>query len=845
MTAKDEILRVANALLKPGEVVELRIFETKNGHNTIIAGYFDNFDKLAQATASYSGRPGIEGLYWTLNPCVRALLARAANRLTKLKATTSDKDIQKRTRFLIDCDPVRPSGISATDDEKERAADVTRQIRRHLRHEGWPQPFVADSGNGYHLLYPVDLPNDKPSHELIKACVTALAAMFDNDAVKIDTTVHNAARICKVYGSVAAKGESTSDRPHRTAHLLHVPKSPQIIVSRELLEALAAKAPKQSETPRTTQSNGAGRISPEKVEEFLAQAGIDHGGRIPYAGGWKWQLRICWFDASHTATSVIVTLGGNGALGYHCSHNSCKGNDWHKFRNEVENKLGYRFSFADSAYICSVEWANPLPLADDLPAVQPFAAEFLPKSFLPLVEDLSERMQTPMDYAAASVIVALAGCVNRRAVMQPKAEDTSWRVIPNLWGAIIAPPGMMKSPILRAATLPLTHIEDKWRAEFESARADFELEKERAELRWQAWREDYKNAVKKGGAEPIQPDKTLRQPAQQRLVLCDATFEKLHEILQENPAGVVVLRDELTGWLATLDKQGREGERAFFLQAWNGDGGFTVDRIGRGSIHVPAVCVSLFGAIQPARLRWYLSDTVAGGPNDDGLFQRFQIIVWPDCPRDWKLIDRAPNNHALAMTEKILSSLAHLSADFPVRMRFDCDSQKVFFEWLTELEGKVREERGLHPAIVAHLSKYRSLMPSLAALFELADRAAADDELGGTITVNLEHARKAAALCEYLESHAKRIYACIVSPEHRAARELARHIQAGDLKNPFKTRDVYLRGWSGLDDPDRVRSACRLLEDAGWISEEVAPRSQGGGRPSEAWQINPMVSHAK
>jgi putative DNA primase/helicase len=396
-------------------------------------------------------------------------------------------------------------------------------------------------------------------------------------------------------------------------------------------------------------------------------------------------------------------------------------------------------------------------------------------------------------------------------------------------------------------TKPLTGIEEIWRANFQQEEEAYELEKERADLRKQAWKEKTKDAYKKGTAEPTPPEQPQKPPLQKRLVLTDATFEKLHEILAENPAGVLVLRDELTGWLATLEKPGREGERAFYLQAWNGDTGFSMDRIGRGSIYVPAVCVSLLGNIQPARLRWYLSDAVAGGPNDDGLFQRFQILVWPDPPRDWTLIDRPPKNLPLANAEKVFSALANLPADPPVHLRFDCDSQQLFFEWLAELESKVRGESGLHPAMVAHLSKYRSLMPSLAALFELADRAAGDDGLAGkiTVTVSVEHAKQAAALCDYLELHARRVYACIVSPECRAARELARHIQAGDLKSPFKTRDVYVRGWSGLDDPDRVRSACRLLEDVAWIREEVAPRPQSGGRPSEAWQINPMVSHEK
>jgi putative DNA primase/helicase len=487
-------------------------------------------------------------------------------------------------------------------------------------------------------------------------------------------------------------------------------------------------------------------------------------------------------------------------------------------------------------------WDNPLPLGDDMPAVQPFTLDFLPKSFLPLVKDVSERMQTPMDYAAASVIVALAGCVNRRAVMQPKAEDTSWHVIPNLWGAIIAPPGLMKSPVQQQMTKPLTGIEEIWRANFQQEEEAYELEKERADLRKQAWKEKTKESYKRKAPEPTPPEQPRKPPLQKRLVLTDATFEKLHEILAENPAGVLVLRDELTGWLATLEKPGREGERAFYLQAWNGDTGYSMDRIGRGSIYVPAVCVSLLGNIQPARLRWYLSDAVAGGPNDDGLFQRFQILVWPDPPRDWTLIDRPPNSLALAKAEKVFSALANLPADPPVPLRFDCDGQKLFFEWLAELESKVRGECGLHPAIVAHLSKYRSLMPSLAALFELADRAAGDDGLAGKITVSVEHAKQAAVLCDYLLLHARRVYACVVSPQCRAARELARHIKAGDLSNPFKTRDVYLKGWSGLDDAERVRSAIELLEDAAWVRREESPKSQSGGRPTETWRINPKVA---
>jgi putative DNA primase/helicase len=485
----------------------------------------------------------------------------------------------------------------------------------------------------------------------------------------------------------------------------------------------------------------------------------------------------------------------------------------------------------------TAEWPDPAPLGDDLPPVEAFALELLPQSLRPLVEDISDRMQTPPDFAAIAGIVALAGCVNRRALIRPKVED-NWTVTPNLWGAIIADPGFMKSPILRAMTAPLAHIEEMWRAEYESSSGDYEVEKEKAELRFQAWRERFKAAEKQGKTPPTQPDNTLKEPTLRRLLLTDATFEALHEILSKNPAGVLVTRDELTSLISTLDRPGREGERGFFLQSWNGDSGFTIDRIGRGSIYVPAVCVSLLGCIQPARLRWYLSQSLDGGPSDDGLLQRFQLAAWPDPPRDWKLIDRTPNNTALATAEKVFTILANLSADSPIQLHFDPEAQQLFFVWWAELERKIRSEAGLHPALVAHLAKYRSLLPTLAGLFELADAAA---QSRNAESINLAHAQQAAAWCEYLESHAKRIYSCVTSPDAHAARLLAGHIEHGDLGQTFSTRQVYaLHHWAGLDTPERVRAALDVLADAGWVREfDQRPEK---GRPSEKWQVNPKVT---
>lgn len=481
----------------------------------------------------------------------------------------------------------------------------------------------------------------------------------------------------------------------------------------------------------------------------------------------------------------------------------------------------------------SDDWPEPEPLGGELPSVQVFETALLPESLRPLVEDTAERMQVPLDYAAVVSVLSLAGVTNRRAMIQPKAEDTSWVVVPNLWGGIVAPPGLKKSPVISAISRPLARIEADWRSEYDSALSAFNQQKELAELRLSAWKEIVKANAKKGNGAPARPDDSLTVPVSRRLITQDATAEKLHELLRDNPAGILVIRDELSGWLATLDKPGREGERGFFLSAWNGDTPYTMDRIGRGSIHVEACCVSMLGGIQPARLRSYLADALADGPLNDGLLQRFQLLVYPDHSRHWQYVDRPPNSAGIEKAEKLYRRLAHLDAADPIRLRFAPDAQELFVAWLTELEGKVRGN-DLHPALVAHLSKYRKVMPSLALLSELAD--------GGTEAVSLAHAHQAAAWCDYLESHARRVYSMIVSPERQAAAELGRHLGTGwkQAEGFFTVRDVYQNDWRGLKAPDDVRKALPFLEDAAWVRRMEPERTTG--RPSEVFAINPKVT---
>ena len=212
-----EILQAVQILRQPGEVAEIRAF---SGRGTT-SGYFNDFRELAKCAAELDDR-GYQ-VYMTLNSVLPALLARSENRLeSRPKASTTDADIVKRVWLPIDVDPVRPSGVSASDSEKQIAIQRASEIKGYLAEKGWPDPLDADSGNGAHLLYGIDLPNDRESLELIKGVLTALDFMFSDNMVNVDTSIANAARIWKLYGTTARKGDSTKDRPHRRSRLLRV-----------------------------------------------------------------------------------------------------------------------------------------------------------------------------------------------------------------------------------------------------------------------------------------------------------------------------------------------------------------------------------------------------------------------------------------------------------------------------------------------------------------------------------------------------------------------------------------------------------------------------------------------
>lgn len=221
----DQLASRLRVFSEPGQITELRALKVKQryGRPQTIAGFFDSDHLDLMAREALRMEQSAQGVYFTVNPVKPALLARRSNRVEVAEQgdLTSDPDILHRRWLLVDADPVRPAKISATDEEKALALDAVMRVYDHLRERGWPMPVLADSGNGYHLLYRVDLPAGDGG--VVERILKALAARFDTDQVKIDQTVFNPARIVKLYGTISRKGDDTPERPHRRSAILEVP----------------------------------------------------------------------------------------------------------------------------------------------------------------------------------------------------------------------------------------------------------------------------------------------------------------------------------------------------------------------------------------------------------------------------------------------------------------------------------------------------------------------------------------------------------------------------------------------------------------------------------------------
>jgi putative DNA primase/helicase len=456
------------------------------------------------------------------------------------------------------------------------------------------------------------------------------------------------------------------------------------------------------------------------------------------------------------------------------------------------------------------DWPTPKPIPNDLPPVDSFALDFMPVRLAPWINDIATRLQCPPDYPAITMMTALGAVVGRKIGIKPQMK-TDWLEIPNVWGAFIGPPGMLKSPAMNEALWPIHRLEAEATRNTEIARQAYAAGLDAFRLRKQVATALAREKLKK----TLQGEKHIRkidlelgkqpqEPVPVRYRTNDTTYQALAELIANNPTGILVERDELVSLLRHLDRRDQAVARGFFLTGWSGTQPYTLDRITRGTRHIAAVCISVLGNSQPARIAEYVKRVSTNEIGGDGLLQRFGLMAWPDTHPDWKDVDRNPDSRAREDAWKVFDRLSSLDTRAAIALgarrgpsdsvpffRLSAAAHDDFLNWRSDLERRLRSGE-MTPALEGHLAKYRKLVPALALINYLVDN--------GQDEISQQAMRKALAFSKYLETHASRLYGASSEPERTAAQAILTKVREGELQDGFTAREVHQHDWSGLTD---------------------------------------------
>ncbi|MBL6990125.1 MAG: DUF3987 domain-containing protein [Bacteriovoracaceae bacterium] len=562
-----------------------------------------------------------------------------------------------------------------------------------------------------------------------------------------------------------------------------------------------------------------------------------------------------WADKDKSKTGEIKaleaakTINNSGVIVYvHVPPlevcESSKGVDWLDVLNQPNGKaLILEGRNNDPVY----PWESPTLITKVSKKAPPLPPNIIPPTVRDFVIDVSERLQVPSEFVAIPLIVCSSILIGNKLAIYPKKFD-SWSVTPNLWGAIIAKPSTKKTPAQKSIISLLNKLSTQ-----ERQRVQQHNEKNKVKIiSIKEQIEGIKSKLKaRKNIDENENELTLliaelekTETSEKRYYINDATVEMLTELLKVNSNGLLVFRDELMGFLKSLDKPNRCTDRAFFLESWDGSLPFQTGRISRGEVYIESLCLSILGGIQPSKLKPYINDAVNGLLGDDGFIQRFQLIVYPEIDHKYEYVDRKPNTKAKEEVQKFLKGLEELNLDhFDIDgngqhyVKFSENAQKVLSKWLIDHETRLRSGKIECHALELHLAKYASLMPSLALIFHLMDYVAQKTR---DTSVSQEATAKAILWCQFLEGHADKIYSLAVTQETNSAVAIAQKIKSNEIANGTSAREILRHGWSKLKRPKDIHDGLIILELNNWIMLEVDKPVTG--RPSSPTiKINPIL----
>lgn len=479
-------------------------------------------------------------------------------------------------------------------------------------------------------------------------------------------------------------------------------------------------------------------------------------------------------------------------------------------------------TYASQGHPDATDWPEPTQLVPTLHPAPAFDYEMLPEVFVDFVRDASERMGVPPDYIAVPMMLSAAAALGSGWAVCPKAFDKSYKETAVLWGGIVARPGSKKSPCLQIAAKPLQRIEARLRSSHQDALAQYRLTKQ---------------AAKKGDSAAVLG---LLEPKLERATVQDATYQSLAEICSASPKGIMAQWDEIAGMIAAWRIKGQEAARGFFLSAWSGNQTYTMDRKESGTTYITRLFIVISGGVQPSVLGALIRDIQRNGAGNDGLIQRFQLMVYPDENSAPEEVDRPADEFA---ENRALGAVERLRSITPPEVRVEADlksgggvlhfsdAAQVLFTGLRRKIDSKAQDPACDPLLQSHYSKMAGETAKLAMLLHLLDQ--------GHGNISKAATERAIRWSIYMKGHAMRIYSLANLADEEDATRLLERIKTGALSDGFTAHDVKRKGWAGLSKDANVDAALTSLVATGWLRSQ--PTAGVAGRPTVRYLIHPRA----
>lgn len=431
----------------------------------------------------------------------------------------------------------------------------------------------------------------------------------------------------------------------------------------------------------------------------------------------------------------------------------------------------------DTLCVNSLHWEPIQSMNYKLLPIEPFTDELLPSTLYKYAQDNAARLDNaPAEYIAVAVIGAMSSLLGNCIRIRPKLHDSGWLESVNLWALVVGNPSTKKTPCLKAGMAPIKHLQ----------------------------KTDNSNLY--------------------NFIINDSTYQAACIKAEQNPTGILLFRDEIAGWLALIDKSGHSQERAFYLEGYSVADHEQI-RINRDDVKIEDLTISVLGGTQPTKLLTMLRSRT-DGTNNDGLFERFQLAVFPDTTQS-SYTDIKPNEKVLNDVNRIFECLGSLRTPNQFKVfGFDHEAQNIWNTWAKDLKNLENSSEQDEQTV---LGKYPALCAKIAVLLHLvseAENCPSSNEFKPSLEISTASLDMAIKWVRLLWSHNKRIqhFGKYYGNSDKAELFLKRLRM---IKNePFELRDVYRGAMHGLKSAQEARTGATELIERGYLQQKIVQVSK-------------------